>query len=243
MKLKTKLSVLVTCSALMLPTVVGAEAAVDPTNPSSAITTPPSSTALSIGQTNVNGVYITGNYVTNMDSRVAYIPGGVGLVVVDKGTALPSGSYYLDSVGFRQVELTNSKGASVGHATLKDTSDGVSLEVNVTGLTPGKHGFHIHQNSIVGNDFNTAGGHFNPENKQHGLSNPAGAHLGDMQNLEAQADGTGTLKTILKGVTLEPGKNNSLIGKSLMIHAAEDDGKTDPSGNSGDRIAGGNITQ
>lgn len=148
-----------------------------------------------------------------------------------------------DRMGVRMVNLTNSKGDSVGHAVLVDTPAGLSLEANVLGLTPGKHGFHIHQFSITGNDFKTAGSHFNPEGKKHGQNNPDGAHLGDLPNLEVKADGKGELKIMLKGITLEPGKSNSLLGKSLVIHAAEDDGKTDPSGNSGDRIAGGNIVE
>ncbi len=141
------------------------------------------------------------------------------------------------------VTIRDQKGNALGTALLSQTADGVKLSVDVKGLKPGKHGFHIHAQSIKGNDFKSAGGHFNPEGKKHGHHNPQGAHAGDLGNLEVSADGSVKSEMIVKGVTLEQGKPNSILGKSLVIHAGEDDEKTDPAGNSGDRIAGGNIPQ
>jgi Cu/Zn superoxide dismutase len=141
------------------------------------------------------------------------------------------------------LELKNNKGEKVGYAAFMQMGEQLMLKINAAGLTPGKHGFHIHQNPIANNDFSTAGGHFNPTGKQHGHSNPEGAHLGDMRNLVVEKNGEVDVTIMLEGLTLEKGKNNSVLGKSLIIHAGEDDEKTDPAGNSGDRIVGGNIPQ
>lgn len=140
-----------------------------------------------------------------------------------------------------KLELYNSKGDVIGVANLVQMGKHVIVKVTASGLTPGKHGFHVHENPITNGDFTTAGAHFNPTNKQHGHENPEGAHLGDMPNLIVDKDGKVDQAIILEGVSLEQGKSNSIVGKSLIIHAKEDDLKTDPSGNSGDRVAGGNI--
>ncbi|WP_248924427.1 superoxide dismutase family protein [Paenibacillus hamazuiensis] len=145
------------------------------------------------------------------------------------------------SIGNPYVVITDGSGKAIGHAELTPTDKGVKIHLEASGLTPGKHGFHIHQNPITNNDFNTAGGHFNPNGKKHGHDSPDGMHLGDMPNLEVGADGTAKADIIAEGASLDKGGANSLLGHSIVIHAKEDDGKTDPSGNSGDRIAGGNI--
>ncbi|WP_284645691.1 superoxide dismutase family protein [Paenibacillus silviterrae] len=144
-------------------------------------------------------------------------------------------------IGAVTVDMRDAEGSVIGHAALSQGENGVNIEVKASGLAPGKHGFHLHQNPIAGNDFATAGGHFNPLSKKHGLHSPDGHHLGDLQNLEVAANGTVNAHYLLEGVTLEKGKDNSVWGKSLIIHAKEDDGVTDPSGNSGDRIAGASI--
>jgi Cu-Zn family superoxide dismutase len=108
-------------------------------------------------------------------------------------------------------------------------------------LTPGKHGIHIHENAFAGSDFKTAQGHFNPEGKKHGLLNPEGHHLGDLPNLVVSEDGSAEATILVEHATLEPGDPDSLLGRSIIIHAGEDDEMTDPSGNSGDRVAGANI--
>lgn len=144
-------------------------------------------------------------------------------------------------IGTTYLELKNDKGVKIGFAAFMQFGDQIMLKVSASGLTPGKHGIHIHENAILNYDFKTAGGHFNPTNKKHGEHNPDGAHLGDLSNLIVDENGKVDQTIILSGISLEKGKSNSVLGKSIIIHAKEDDSATDPSGNSGDRVAGGNI--
>lgn len=144
-------------------------------------------------------------------------------------------------IGAVEVDLKDVTGKVIGHAELSQGENGVNVHIEASGLTPGKHGFHLHEKPIEGNDFATAGGHFNPNGKKHGHHSADGHHLGDLSNLEVKADGTVEAHFVIEGATFEQGKETSVWGRSLVIHAKEDDGMTDPSGNSGDRIAGGNI--
>ena len=143
-----------------------------------------------------------------------------------------------------QVELKTPSGESVGTATLMSESGGTRLKVSVKGLPPGPHGIHIHETGQCNPpDFMSAGGHYNPTIKQHGLNNPQGAHDGDMQNLTVGADGSGTFEALLEDVSVMGGAGDLFKtgGTALVIHAAADDQVTDPSGNSGARIACGVI--
>jgi len=144
-------------------------------------------------------------------------------------------------IGETYVPITNASGTVIGKALLSEAEGGVMVRLEATGLAQGKHGFHLHEKLIENNDFKTAGGHYNPDTKKHGHDNPEGHHAGDFPNLAADADGSVNAEFVLEGLTLEKGADLSVWGKSFIIHAAEDDYKTDPSGNSGDRIAGGNI--
>ena len=144
-------------------------------------------------------------------------------------------------IGETYVPIINASGTVIGSALLSQAEGGVKVELEAKGLASGKHGFHLHEKLIENNDFKTAGGHYNPETKKHGHDNPEGHHAGDFPNLVAAADGSVQAEFVLEGLTLEKGADRSVWGKSFVIHAAEDDYKTDPSGNSGDRIAGGNI--
>ncbi|MBU5348008.1 superoxide dismutase family protein [Paenibacillus lautus] len=148
-----------------------------------------------------------------------------------------------ESLGHLEVQLYNAAGESVGSAILEQINDGVKVKITASGLTPGKHGFHVHENTIKDRDFKSAGGHFNPTDKHHGLKHPQGSHVGDMPNLVVGTDGTVEAEMIIQHGTLKKNQPNSVLGRSLIIHAGEDDGVTDPSGNSGDRVAGGNIPE
>jgi Cu-Zn family superoxide dismutase len=148
----------------------------------------------------------------------------------------------------KTAKLKDAKGNDVGTATIVSKGQGVEVKLALKDLPPGEHAMHFHQNATCDPpDFKSAGGHFNPTGKSHGLDNPSGHHAGDMPNFTVQRDGTA--KTTLKddAVVLGTGDEpNSLFangGTSIMVHAKADDMKTDPSGNSGDRIACGVITQ
>ncbi len=142
------------------------------------------------------------------------------------------------------ADILDSKGTKIGAARLEQTSGGVRISLNASQLPPGTHGFHIH---AVGKcdppDFKTAGPHFNPYNKKHGSKNPEGPHAGDLSNIEVAADGTVRATSLAPNVTLGEGPNSLFHdgGTSLVIHAQADDLMTDPSGNSGARIACGVI--
>ncbi|WP_227872011.1 superoxide dismutase family protein [Paenibacillus albus] len=143
------------------------------------------------------------------------------------------------------VKIVNSTGAEIGTATLTQNQDSVRLHVEAKSLPPGIHGIHFHETGkCEGPKFTTAGSHLNPQTKEHGFNNPKGFHVGDLPNIQVAADGTVKVDIETKIVTLAPNQPNSLKkagGTALVIHAQADDYKTDPSGNSGDRIACGVI--
>ncbi len=140
--------------------------------------------------------------------------------------------------------LADAGGKRVGTASFTPTEEGVRVKVRVSGLPPGEHGIHIHTfGKCDAPDFKSAGGHFNPTGKKHGLENPQGAHVGDLPNLTVGEDGKGKAAFIAKGATLGegPGSLFGPEGTALVIHAGKDDGKTDPAGDSGARVACGVI--
>lgn len=146
------------------------------------------------------------------------------------------------------ADIANAQGTTIGHATFRTSGDGVRVSVKVTQLTPGEHGIHIHNvGKCEAPAFTTAGGHFNPTSAHHGAHNTQDPHphVGDLPNLTVDAGGKGSLTFLIPGATLGDGANSLFHdgGTSLVIHAKADDLSSDPSGNSGDRVACGAIVK
>lgn len=148
-----------------------------------------------------------------------------------------------DRLGQATLQLAN--GAPGGTAQLLASGSQVSIAITVTGLAPGVHGLHLHTTgSCTAPDFASAGAHLNPAGHQHGTANPAGPHLGDLPNITVGADGKGSVSATL------PGTREQVLaqlfdadGSAVVVHASADDYRTDPSGNSGARIACGVLTR
>jgi Cu-Zn family superoxide dismutase len=144
------------------------------------------------------------------------------------------------------VEMFNTVGDSLGKIKLSEQASGVKMEVNIKGLTPGDHAIHIHdKGKCVAPEFKSAGNHFNPEQKEHGLLYPKGAHAGDLPNLIVEDDSSVKAELMAPNVTLKDGKTSlfTKLGTSIVINEKKDDGMTQPAGDSGERVACGEISK
>jgi Cu-Zn family superoxide dismutase len=154
----------------------------------------------------------------------------------------PGGSPLPDPIA--SASLSDTSGTRVGLASFTLADGQGQLGVSVAGLSPGEHGMHIHETgACTPPDFESAGGHFNPASRQHGLENPEGPHAGDLPNLVVNADGSADTTFAVSAALLAEGPG-SMIGaekRAFVIHADPDDQRSDPSGNSGSRVVCGVI--
>jgi len=133
----------------------------------------------------------------------------------------------------------NASGVS-GTVRFTQEADGVRVEADISGLTPGRHGFHIHEKGDLSSpDLTSTGGHFNPDGMTHGAPTAATRHVGDLGNLEAGADGHATASFVDSQIQLAG--PHSIIGRGVIVHAGTDDLTTQPTGAAGGRVAGGVI--
>ena len=139
-----------------------------------------------------------------------------------------------------RADIQNAEGRSIGTASLRETNDGVLVTLTVKGLPQGLHAIHIHSvGKCEAPSFTSAGPHFNPMNKKHGLKNAAGPHAGDLPDMYVEKNGLGRYEVLVDRITLGPGEMSifDADGSAIVIHVTGDDNVTDPTGDSGDRIA------
>lgn len=172
----------------------------------------------------------------------------LALIALSIGAIGCSSALTRHPVAAATATLMNAGGAPVGSVQLWQEAGGlVHVEVSATNLTTGAHGIHFH---AVGRceggstAFSTAGGHYNPTNREHGLQNSEGPHAGDAPNLQVGGDGSGHFSFTTDRVTLTPGSTSLFDndGSAIVIHATGDDQTSQPSGNSGARVACGIVT-
>ena len=145
-----------------------------------------------------------------------------------------------------KAALKDATGKDVGQVQLTQTPHGVLLKLSVKGIPPGEHAFHVHAVGKCEPPFTSAGGHFNPASKKHGMQAAEGQHAGDMPNLYIPANGELVVEVANPMISLVKGQPNTVFdadGSAIIIHAGVDDYKTDPTGNAGDRIACGVIVE
>ena len=176
--------------------------------------------------------------------KLALIPVMMGLAVAYASAQAPAPQ--APAAPGAKATLKDAQGKTLGEATLRESGAGVLVKLDLQGVPPGPHAFHIH---TVGKcdppDFMTAGGHFNPTTMKHGLMASGGPHAGDMPNLFVPADGKLSVEVLDTNVTLAAGPKSvfDADGSALMLHATADDYTSDPAGNAGARIACGVVTK
>lgn len=182
-----------------------------------------------------------------VSQKKSYYPGGEGPLSVTQETpdARKNNSLLTGDI-FATVNLSPKSGSkALGKGWFIKEKNGLRIEIEVQNVSLGKHGIHIHElGNCSADDAGSAGGHFNPANLSHGTTNPKTHHMGDLGNIEIDENGKGSLLVIIPEENFNPTFPNwdIIIGKSLILHEREDDLVSDPSGNSGARIACGVIT-
>jgi Cu-Zn family superoxide dismutase len=178
--------------------------------------------------------------------KLALIPTMVGLAAAYASAQAPVSQAPAAGAPGAKATLKDAQGKTLGEATLRESPAGVLVKLDLQGVVPGTHAFHIH---TVGKcdapDFMTAGGHFNPTTMKHGLMATGGPHAGDMPNLFVPADGKLSAEVLDVNVTLAAGPKSvfDADGSALVLHATADDYASDPAGNAGARIGCGVVTR
>jgi Cu-Zn family superoxide dismutase len=135
-----------------------------------------------------------------------------------------------------------SYGSPMGTVTFTQMGDKVKVVADLTGLPPGKHGFHIHEKGdLSAPDLMSAGGHFNPGKHPHGGPTTSPVHEGDLGNITADSNGTAHLEVTVDDISIGTGNPNDIMGRAVIVHAKTDDLSSQPAGNAGARIGGGKI--
>jgi superoxide dismutase, Cu-Zn family len=145
-----------------------------------------------------------------------------------------------------KAQLKDAKGQDVGEVTLRETPQGVLMQVTLRNVEPGVKAFHIHDvGRCEGPTFQSAGPHFNPSKRQHGIVASSGAHAGDLPNVHVPESRSASVEVLASGLKLAAGDGGLLDanGSAVVLHAKADDYATDPSGNAGDRVACGVVTK
>ena len=169
----------------------------------------------------------------------------ISFILVGAICALPM-AVYAKAPKKLDVELKTATGADAGKIELRQTKAGVEFHIELKGLEAGEHAIHVHQKPLCeAPAFTSAGGHFNPSGKKHGMLNPEGHHNGDMpMNLKVGADGTAKATFVSPDISLDPDAMVSIVangGTSIVVHAKADDMISDPAGNAGVRVACGVV--
>ncbi len=144
-----------------------------------------------------------------------------------------------------EAQLAPTQGNKVaGSVTFKQTGEKIMVLAEINGLSPGLHGFHVHdKGDCSAPDGTSAGGHFNPTSKPHGSPEHGEHHLGDLMQLVADSNGVARQASYIDGVTIGDGGPTDIVGRSVIVHASPDDYKSQPAGNSGPRQACGVIVK
>ena len=181
----------------------------------------------------------------SIGTRMRFAASLVAAALVAACASAPSA---LNRVAVAYATISNVAGEKVGTAELwQDADNVIHVDVQVAGMKPGPHGIHFHASGVCDGSgstaFASAAAHFNPLGRQHGLDNPAGPHAGDAPNFTVSADGTGRAAFTTDRVSLTDGSTSLFDGdgSAIVIHAAADDQTSQPSGNSGARVACGVV--